>query len=110
MIKFKEAPKRDLRPLLPHLPAEPGSILQMIEGFLTYPPGQRLKAEKALENEWFTTGASILLPTDYPSSGSLPKSSVRKLDGHTFTDIIHELVESERKKIEEIATLRDEWD
>jgi hypothetical protein len=110
MIKFKEAPKQDLRPLLPHLPAESNSILQIIEGFLTYPPNHRLRAEKALESEWFSTGACILLPTDYPTVGNRPNSAVRELDGHDFTNVIHVLVEKERKRIEEIATLRDEWD
>lgn len=110
MIKFKEAPKQELAPLLPHLPEDPNQVLGMIEGFLAYPPVQRLKATKALGNEWFNTGVSILLPKDYNLVDGLPKSVVRELDGHDCTSILRVLVESEREEVEQNATLRDEWD
>jgi serine/threonine protein kinase len=42
------------------------SVLNLLQQFLLYPPGSRIRAEEALRHPWFTSGESImLLPKGY---------------------------------------------
>ncbi|KAG8797778.1 hypothetical protein FRC16_008535 [Serendipita sp. 398] len=108
-IRFRDAPRQDMSKLLPHLPTESWP-LNLVEGFLTYPPEQRLSALTALSSPWFTADGPLLLPNDYPAEDEITKNCIHDIDGASFTDILGPLVLEEERKFEETARMRDEWD
>ena len=80
---FNKVPAVPLSPLLPNLPPSSvlhsattstkassekptNSVLNLLQQFLLYPPGLRIRAEDALRHAWFTSKDSIiLLPKGY---------------------------------------------
>ena len=82
---FKIVPAVPLSPLLPNLPPSSvlhsattstngnasseestSSVLNLLQQFLVYPPGSRIRAEDALRHPWFTSeDPKILLPKGY---------------------------------------------
>jgi len=84
-VVFNKVPAVPLSPLLPNLPhssvlhsfatstngnasseESTNSVLNLLQQFLVYPPGLRIRAEDALRHPWFTSKDSImLLPKGY---------------------------------------------
>ena len=82
---FNIVPAVPLSPLLPNLPSSSSLrsaatstndnavseqpinlVLSLLQQFLLYPPGSRIRAEDALRHPWFTSESSImLLPKGY---------------------------------------------
>ncbi|PVG00969.1 kinase-like protein [Serendipita vermifera] len=110
VIRFRDAPRQDLRPMLPHLPSSDSGALSLIEGFLQYPPQNRLKPNLALENPWFVDRELLLLPLGYPLPEEPQVKPTNTLDGFTLEDILDELIQKAESTFEQNKQLRGEWD
>jgi serine/threonine protein kinase len=110
VIRFRDAPRQDLRPMLPHLPSSDKDILALIGGLLRYSPKDRLKAKLALENPWLVDRDSVLLPLGYPLPKESKVKAINSLDGFTLGDILDELVQKAESTFERSKQLRGEWD
>lgn len=90
----------------------------MIEKFLAYPPQQRLSAKNALYHQWFraqypgTVPMAVLLPatSEYQVNDLQDIPTTRELNGHSFSELLKELIQEEERRFEEDAVLRNEWD
>lgn len=88
----------------------------MIEKLLAYPPQERLSAKDALNHKWFrnqqATQEPVLLPAAsvYPIQGFENMPKTYELDGKSFSELLSVLVDEEERRLDEEATLRDEWD
>lgn len=113
LIRFRDAERQPLAPLLPHLPidvSEP-TPLKMIEAFLAYPPAQRLTATQALRHSWFTDEGPVLLPVGYPVDPEITGlQPAYQLEGKNLEDILSSLVRTQERLVNEKMEPRDEWD
>ncbi|KAJ7447205.1 kinase-like domain-containing protein [Mycena latifolia] len=88
-VEFTVVPPVPLASFLPNLPSNPGTVLDLIEGFLAYPPPQRLKACDALNHPWFR--GQILLPPGYSGDDLKDQRMVFVLDNQELGDLIRRL-------------------
>lgn len=117
-MRFRDVPKQDLQPLLPHLLPTDTRPFDMIERLLAYPPQRRLSTKDALEHVWFKGRENdvddmlpILLPAiQYPIEITNEVSTTRDLEGYSLEELLKGLVMEEYQHFEEQATPRDEWD
>ena len=109
---FKIVPAVPFSPLLPNLPPsslfhsamtstngntssdEPTNlILNLLQQFLVYPPGSRIRAEDALCHPWFTSEDSImLLPKGYGLEDKYPVKRVDEWQGKPLEEWLHLIV------------------
>ncbi|KAJ7053877.1 CMGC/CDK protein kinase [Mycena amicta] len=59
-VEFTVVPRVPLEGFLPNLPPNSPEMLDLIQGFLAYPPSERLTASAAQAHQWFAGG--VLLP------------------------------------------------
>ncbi|KAF8808202.1 kinase-like protein [Phlegmacium glaucopus] len=112
-VVFNIVPPVPLSPLLPNLPpssvlpstttsindteARKKSVLNLLQQFLLYPSGSRIKAEVALHHPWFTSEDSlILLPKGYNLENEIRvrhmKTVVDEWQGKSLEDLLHSIM------------------
>ena len=110
---FNIATAVPLSPLLPNLPPSSvlhsattstndsasseestNSVLNLLQQFLVYPPGSRIRAEDALRHPWFTSeDSTILLPKGYSLENEYHHAkTVDEWEGKSLEEWLHLIV------------------
>jgi len=102
---FRDAPKQDLGPLLPHLKDSPfvtEPVINLLDLLFAYEPSSRLSAQEALEHPWFhseSTKTPLVLPAGYPT----PPYGTYAHEGKSLRQLFTPWMDVELQRLDEKA-------
>ncbi|KAJ7083356.1 CMGC/CDK protein kinase, partial [Mycena belliarum] len=89
-VEFTVVPPVPLSSLLPNLPRQCATVLELIEGFLAYPPPERIRACDAINHAWF--GGQILLPAGDESTDRRIVFFLENQENQALGDLLGRLI------------------